>query len=526
MSSTLSLTLILMGASCLYLFAVASSFRLSHKRSFSPPWLLLPLVGAVIAGTTLVFSVPVLPASTIPVRLLELLAHLFNILLIWAITGKIAPEHRLPATLLYAWNPLVLIELTVYANNAGVVIFLLLLAVAIPLVGLQPPPLLVCYLSRNLLGCHSERSEESPVGERFFAALRMTGDDPMKGDKVLQTIAALVLIGLAVRINFMTLLIAPLWLWFMARQARGVGRALMGFAWRALVVLAVFIVAYLPDWQGSATFLAITDALNLFNFANSPLSLVVMPARSLFKFVAQNGHFPPSLMQPATAADMTVLATSLFLFALLYLREMGHVRAQNRSHPRPVGTRGGRGDGWGPCACPRRVMIRMDSRDLQQDEDKGTEREILGESHSDEDKHKAPTSAPPHPLSLQDAGTVPTISPVQDDAGDSVYSYAYDTLFTGWAIAFLGYIVLAVTVFWPGYIVWGVWIVALRRFDTLSVCALLLSCSTLLYYPLQQLAAHSTGILLPVCVFGIPLVYLLVQRYIPTGRIARKNVLT
>ncbi len=105
-------------------------------------------------------------------------------------------------------------------------------------------------------------------------------------------------------------------------------------------------------------------------------------------------------------------------------------------------------------------------------------------------------------------------------------SLPYDTLFTGWTLVIVGYIVLAATVFLPGYIVWGVWVVALRRFDTLSVCVLLLSCSALLYYPLQQFAATATGVLLPLCVFSIPLVYLIVQRCIPAGRIERKNVLT
>src|SRR5713226_7033148 len=30
-------------------------------------------------------------------------------------------------------------------------------------------------------------------------------------------------------------------------------------------------------------------------------------------------------------------------------------------YPRPVGTRGGCGAGWGPCACPRRYSIRWGS---------------------------------------------------------------------------------------------------------------------------------------------------------------------
>ena len=113
MSSPIILTLALIGASCVYLSVVVWSFRASGKRDFSTPWLLLPLSGAAITGVTLVFGVPVLPATPVPLRLLEVLAHLINILLIWAIEGKIAPAYRLAGTWLYAWNPLVLIELTV-----------------------------------------------------------------------------------------------------------------------------------------------------------------------------------------------------------------------------------------------------------------------------------------------------------------------------------------------------------------------------------------------------------------------------
>ncbi|MGH2496730.1 MAG: replicative DNA helicase [Ktedonobacteraceae bacterium] len=55
---------------------------------------------------------------------------------------------------------------------------------------------------------------------------------------------------------------------------------------------------------------------------------------------------------------------------------------------RPVGTRGGWEDGWGPCACPRDSMIRVGLREAEW-------------YTPDKDKHKAPTSTLPHPLSLQ-----------------------------------------------------------------------------------------------------------------------------
>ncbi len=466
MSSPIFLTLALIGISCVYLFVVVWSFRASGRRDFSTRWLLLPLSGAILVGVTLVFSVPVSPASPVHFRLLELVAHVCNILLIWVIMGKISPASRLAGTWLYAWNPLVLIELAVYANTAGMVICLLLLAVSMLLVGVSSSS-----LTRMI---PTFRRGGGEVDEGRGRLRRPPGWDISDTGT-----GGLVLVGLAVRINFMTLLIAPLLLWFMVRHTRGVSAAVMGFVWRALVVLAVLIVAYLPGWQGSATFLAITNALHLLDFANSPLSLVVMPVRGFFNFVAQRGHFPPSLMQPATAADMMVIATSLFLFALLYLREMGKVRACNVRSPRPVGTRGEVGRMRGPCACPHQDAISSDSDDPRGDV-------------SERDEILRP----------------------------------YSALFTGWVIVVLGYSVLAATVFWPGYIVWGVWVVALRRFDTLSMCVLLLSCSALLYYPWQQFASTLTGVLLPVCVFGIPLVYLIVLCCIPAGRMERKNVLT
>src|SRR5712692_6790786 len=56
-----------------------------------------------------------------------------------------------------------------------------------------------------------------------------------------------------------------------------------------------------------------------------------------------------------------------------------------------VGTRGGCGAGWGPCACPGGNAIHGG---------------LCGATrpHPNEDKHKAPSSPPPRPLSLQDAG--------------------------------------------------------------------------------------------------------------------------
>src|SRR5229473_2883116 len=57
----------------------------------------------------------------------------------------------------------------------------------------------------------------------------------------------------------------------------------------------------------------------------------------------------------------------------------------------PVGTRGGCGAGWGPCACPGGNAIQWGLCGAQR-------------SHPNQDKHKAPSSTLPRPLSLQDPG--------------------------------------------------------------------------------------------------------------------------
>lgn len=321
-------------------------------------------------------------------RGLALLAHLINCVLVWAILSSITPPHRLLGTLIYAWNPLVLIELVFNGHNDGVVICLLLLAVWF-------------YVHQR---------------SKWFEG------------------ATLLCCGLAISTNLMVLLITPLLLWFMVRNERYITRAIVGFSWRALFVLAIVCIAYAPVWQGGATFLAITSSIDLQNFMYSLLALLVTPLRALYTQLTGGINLPSSLLQPVAAADTTILASTLFIFALLYFQAMGRVRS-------PWG-------GWGG---------------------------------------------------------------------------PYDVLFTGWTVVIIGFVALASTLFWPWYIVWVVWIVALRRLDTLTIGVLLLSCTALLYYPLLRLDTTPLGIYVPLCIFGVPFVYLIAQRYLPLKRASRSH---
>ena len=84
-----------------------------------------------------------------------------------------------------------------------------------------------------------------------------------------------------------------------------------------------------------------------------------------------------------------------------------------------------------------------------------------------------------------------------------------DALLTGLCLAILGYVVLLSGQFWPWYVLWALWIVALRPYDALTVSVLLLSSTALLTYPLLYIDNVPIAIYQPLLIFGIPLVYLI-----------------
>ena len=141
-----------------------------------------------------------------------------------------------------------------------------------------------------------------------------------------------------------------------------------------------------------------------------------MPVRWLYSMLVQGLNLPTTIsspyLQPIAAADMTVLASAMFIFALIYFYLLGRARS-------------------------------------------------------------------------------------------------IDTLLTSLCLAILGYVVLISAQFWPWYVLWALWVVALRRFDALAVSVLLLSCTALLTYPLLYIDNVAIAIYQPLLIFGIPLVYLM-----------------
>src|SRR6266568_4754214 len=162
---------------------------------YGPVWtdlgILLSLTArASVANTIIVF------------RLLGLATHLINAVLIWAILTKLKPETRIAGTLLYAWNPLVLLASVAEPHPTVIIVLFVLLAIFL-------------FQRRSL-------------------------------------ILAWVFLLLAILINALCLVFLPLFfrlLWKESRTMRGGPRFLWGLGILG-VSLLVLLVAYTPYWQG------------------------------------------------------------------------------------------------------------------------------------------------------------------------------------------------------------------------------------------------------------------------------------
>lgn len=131
-----------------------------------------------------------------------LVAHLINTVLIWIILAKLKPEMRLTSTLLYGWNPLVLL-LSITGMHLDVVVVLFIL-------------LAILFFQRT---------------------------SPMLG---------WVLMLLAVLINMLVLLLLPLFFCLLLKEARALPSRRRAFWWLSVAGVSVLVVilAYAPYWSG------------------------------------------------------------------------------------------------------------------------------------------------------------------------------------------------------------------------------------------------------------------------------------
>src|SRR3989441_1288120 len=183
---------------------------------YGPVWFDLSILVALPAGASVANIM-------LGFRLLGLIAHLVNTILIWVILAKLKPETRISGTLLYAWNPLVLLMSVTEMHQTVVVVLFVLLAVFL--------------LQRNSL------------------------------------MLSWVFLLLATLINFWCLLVVPLFFRLLGKEARAMRRGEGLLWWLGLICVSalVMVLAYTPYWQGWGT-AGVIDSLRETFLPNSAIN--------------------------------------------------------------------------------------------------------------------------------------------------------------------------------------------------------------------------------------------------------------
>lgn len=237
---------------------------------YGPVWLLLSAGLAGIAqgfGGSLALYVALF-------KLLGFAAHLTNAWLIWRILGRLAPDRQLQGTLLYAWNPLCLLEFCASGHNDAVMLTLLLLAV-------------YCLLREWEL-------------------------------------VALVAFGLSISVKYVPVVLLPFYLALVVRRMRASEapwrQVALAVIWRVGVVALVITLTALPFWQGPSTLGALLLSPPAQQLGNSPAEAISWPLRALAQAVGLSPDAARNLVNTG------LKATGLLVFAALWLWEFRRVR--------------------------------------------------------------------------------------------------------------------------------------------------------------------------------------------------------
>lgn len=276
---------------------------------YGPAWLLISggvtLIAEGLGGS--------LAAYVGLFKLLGLLAHLANAALIWAILGRLAPSRRLLGTLLYAWNPLCLLEFCASAHNDAVMLTFALLGVyCLVRAGEAPIPSPSPVRGRGDTG----------QGLRLRAALAQL---TFQHSYVLWEVGAVVCFGLSIATKYVLLALLPLYLtlvWWRGRE-RGEEwqRAAWALVWRVGIVLAVVVVTALPFWAGPRTLGAILYSPPAQQLDNSLLEAVSWPLRAL----AQAAGVPHAAAAALVENGLKLLG--LAGFAVVWLAQFRRARS-------------------------------------------------------------------------------------------------------------------------------------------------------------------------------------------------------
>jgi alpha-1,6-mannosyltransferase len=238
---------------------------------YGPAWLLISqgltlladALGGSLAGYVLLY------------KMLGLIAHLVNALLIWLIVGRLAPHRQLVATLFYAWNPLCLIEFCASAHNDAVMLTFLLLGVYCLLRGWE--------------------------------------------------VTALMAFGLSISVKYVMLALLPLYFALIVRQTLEQGgtkpQAALRVGWRGLVVAGVVALTLLPYWAGPLTLSAVVYSPPAQHLDNSLLDAMSWPLRAAVEALgAPQGA-------AATVSRSSLKVAGIVVFSGIWLLELFRVRS-------------------------------------------------------------------------------------------------------------------------------------------------------------------------------------------------------
>ncbi|GCE10336.1 hypothetical protein [Tengunoibacter tsumagoiensis] len=228
--------------------------------SFGPVW----LDSSILLILATHQSVPLFLLS---MRLAAALGHLLSVVLLWHILSQAHPAVRNAATLFYAWNPLILLLGIFQVHQEMLLIPLILLA--------------IFFFQRNAL------------------------------------LLSWVFLLLASLVNFAALLLLPLFLCAMGRRMRFIWWFWSTCWWLGLFVISllVFVLAYIPYWQGG-------DLVDL----QARLIELFLPTRALGSLDATLLQVPlrlpaliPWLAQPEHWMLFTLLVVIISLLCTIWL---------------------------------------------------------------------------------------------------------------------------------------------------------------------------------------------------------------
>lgn len=200
-------------------------FWKDQPSNYGPIWIYLSAFVARLTG----------PDVALTLAALKALPAAFAIAgtpLVWSILGRVSPRDRLVGTVLYAWNPLLVVETSGNGHNDSVMSFFLLLGVWLYVRG-RPLP----------------------------------------------AMAALVVSALT---KYVALALVPLFGIVQLRNARTTPERIKVVASNGLLGAALVVVTFFPVYAGPATFQVVSFGSNPVAYTNSPLELIFRELRVAF----------------------------------------------------------------------------------------------------------------------------------------------------------------------------------------------------------------------------------------------------